>query len=101
MSVVSVVEEMYSVENHVIDSVVITTVQQGPPGPPGQGFLIGNDGTLSITSTNNKIIMGVAKTPSSPTASGQAGEICWDSDYFYVCTETDTWNRFAKDVSWI
>lgn len=35
------------------------------------------------------------KTPASATATGIAGEICWDASYIYICTATDTWKRVA------
>lgn len=34
-------------------------------------------------------------TPSSATAPGEAGRICWDSAYVYVCVATDEWRRAA------
>lgn len=34
-----------------------------------------------------------SKTPASASASGNAGEICWDANYLYVCVATDTWRR--------
>jgi hypothetical protein len=34
-------------------------------------------------------------TPASASADGTTGSICWDSDYVYVCTATDTWKRTA------
>ena len=36
-----------------------------------------------------------AKTPSSSSATGNAGEFCWDSTYLYICTATNTWKRVA------
>ena len=36
-----------------------------------------------------------ARTPASATATGDAGEICWDANYIYVCTATNTWKRAA------
>jgi hypothetical protein len=36
-----------------------------------------------------------AKTPSSATDTGTAGDICWDASYLYVCTATNTWRRVA------
>jgi hypothetical protein len=36
-----------------------------------------------------------ARTPSSATATGNAGDICWDANYVYVCTATNTWKRSA------
>ena len=36
-----------------------------------------------------------ARTPASATATGATGEICWDANYIYVCTATNTWKRTA------
>ena len=40
-----------------------------------------------------------AKTPASAGASGNAGDICWDSSYIYVCVAANTWKR-AAIASW-
>lgn len=34
-------------------------------------------------------------TPASASATGVKGTICFDADYLYVCTATDTWKRIA------
>jgi hypothetical protein len=47
----------------------------------------------------NRIRVGVAKTPSSASDTGTLGEICWDSNYIYVCVATNTWKRTAI-ASW-
>lgn len=39
-----------------------------------------------------------ARTPASATATGNAGDICWDSSYLYVCTATNTWRRIAHST---
>jgi hypothetical protein len=39
------------------------------------------------------------KTPSSATASGTTGELCWDGNYLYVCVASNTWKR-ATLSSW-
>ena len=44
---------------------------------------------------DNRIRIATAKTPSSASDTGTAGEICWDADYIYVCTATNTWKRTA------
>ena len=36
-----------------------------------------------------------SKTPASASATGNTGEICWDSNYLYVCIATNTWKRVA------
>jgi len=33
------------------------------------------------------------RTPSSSGAAGNAGEICWDSSYLYMCVATNNWKR--------
>ena len=43
----------------------------------------------------DRIRVGTAKTPASASATGAAGEICWDANYIYVCTATNTWKRTA------
>jgi hypothetical protein len=44
---------------------------------------------------DNRIRIATAKTPASATDTGVAGEICWDANYVYVCTATNTWKRSA------
>jgi hypothetical protein len=51
----------------------------------------GSAGNLTI---NGDLIIK-SKTPASATDTGTAGEIAWDSSYFYVCTATNTWTRIA------
>jgi hypothetical protein len=36
-----------------------------------------------------------SRTPASSSATGNVGEICWDANYIYVCTATNTWRRVA------
>lgn len=40
-----------------------------------------------------------SRTPASANAAGNAGDICWDSNYIYVCIATNTWRRIAHE-SW-
>ncbi len=37
--------------------------------------------------------------PATASDTGVAGEVAYDSDYFYVCVATDTWKRTAL-VTW-
>lgn len=53
----------------------------------GQLYLY--DGTSDLEIAAN------AGAPASSTATGTAGQVAWDADYFYVCTATDTWKRVA------
>ena len=43
----------------------------------------------------DKVRVRTAKTPSSASDSGNAGDICWDSSYVYVCVAANTWKRTA------
>lgn len=50
-------------------------------------------GMLDVNADKARI--RTAKTPASATAAGNAGEICWDASYLYVCTSTNVWRRTA------
>jgi hypothetical protein len=52
-----------------------------------------SSGVVTVSSDTLKI--ATAKTPASASATGTAGEICWDTSYIYVCTATNTWKRAA------
>ena len=77
----------------------------------------GNAGTLAIDPSTGKVGINTssptcrldvnddhlrvrtAKTPASAGASGNAGDLCWDANYVYVCVATNTWKRAAL-ASW-
>ncbi len=50
-------------------------------------------GVLDVA--DNKLRVRTAQTPASATASGNQGEIAWDANFVYVCTNTNTWRRAA------
>ena len=54
-----------------------------------------DSGGALLQVNGDRIRVATAKTPASATATGTAGEICWDADYIYVCTATNTWKRTA------
>lgn len=70
---------------------------------------IGSSGNISSTAGNIQAVNGSAiagtgsfdtlitatHTPSSASDTGEAGTICWDADYIYICITTDTWKRVA------
>ena len=58
------------------------------------GASVDSGGAL-LQVNGNRIRIATAKTPSSAADTGTAGEICWDADYIYVCTATNTWKRTA------
>lgn len=49
--------------------------------------------TSKLDILGDSIRLRSSKTPPSATAAGNAGEICWDENYVYVCTATNTWKR--------
>jgi hypothetical protein len=56
----------------------------------------GSDSGGALLQVNgDRIRVATAKTPASASDTGTAGEICWDADYIYVCTATNTWKRAA------
>ncbi len=56
-------------------------------------------GVMAATAANQKLTINgllnqsVSKTPASASATGTAGDICWDASYIYVCTAKNTWKR--------
>jgi hypothetical protein len=54
--------------------------------------------TGNLTVTNNVTLSGILQAPQSTktsTSTGTAGQVCWDTNYVYVCTATNTWKRVA------
>ena len=57
---------------------------------------IGTTAPTAKLDVNSDIIrLRTAKTPASAGAAGNAGDICWDASYVYVCVATNTWKRSA------
>lgn len=54
---------------------------------------------LRVQSTGRTVVQSLnvptATTPASATATGTTGDICWDANYIYVATGTNTWKRAA------
>lgn len=53
-------------------------------------------GTSGFSASAWRTALGVSATvsaPASASASGTAGQTAYDSNYFYVCTATNTWKR--------
>jgi hypothetical protein len=55
----------------------------------------GITGNLHVGGTINGLGAVQPGTPASPTAAGTAGEIRWDSNHIYVCTQTGTTGNAA------
>ena len=81
------------------DQVAISTggIQRATVDSSGR-LLVGTSsdaGGALLQVNGDRIRVGTAKTPASATATGTAGEICWDANYIYVCTAANTWKRTA------
>jgi hypothetical protein len=48
-----------------------------------------------IDVTGSTLRLRTSRTPASGTATGNAGEICWDASFLYICTATNVWERVA------
>ena len=63
-------------------------------------FATSSGGNLTVNVTGSRITLSdtiniPTATPASASATGTAGDLCWDSSYFYVCTASNTWKRVA------
>jgi hypothetical protein len=56
--------------------------------------------TATLDVNSNTVRVRTARTPASASATGNAGDICWDANYIYVCTATNTWKR-TLIATWI
>ena len=57
---------------------------------------IGTSSPTTLLDVNaDTVRVRTARTPASASATGATGEICWDANYIYVCTATNTWKRSA------
>jgi hypothetical protein len=80
----------------------------GVSGVSDKRLIIDNTGNVGIGTASptdlldvnsNAIRVRTARTPLSMSDAGAQGEICWDSNYVYVCVATNTWRRAAL-ASW-
>ena len=49
--------------------------------------------TAALDINADTLRLRTARTPASASAAGNAGDICWDADYVYVCVSTNVWKR--------
>lgn len=57
---------------------------------------IGTTTPTAVLDVNSDVFrLRAAKTPATATAAGNAGDVCWDSSYIYVCVAANTWKRSA------
>jgi oxalate decarboxylase/phosphoglucose isomerase-like protein (cupin superfamily) len=71
-----------------------TRLYIGASGNIGIGSFAAEPTAILDIATGNPRIR-TARTPASASAAGNQGEICWDANYIYICTATNTWKRVA------
>lgn len=57
---------------------------------------IDNVFNTDVSVTGNITLTGILSSPLTTKASnapGTAGQVCWDANYIYVCTATNTWKK--------
>lgn len=54
--------------------------------------------TTQLDISGNGMRIRTPQTPASATAPGNVGDICWDANFVYVCTATNTWRRSALNA---
>lgn len=71
---------------NAVSSTSTTTGNLVVPGGIGVGENVTIGGYLRMANSS---------TPASASASGLVGQMAWDSNYFYICTASNTWKRTA------
>ncbi|MBC8448233.1 MAG: hypothetical protein H8D78_10815 [Chloroflexi bacterium] len=61
----------------------------------GMNVGLGATPTAKLDINSDIMRLRTAKTPASAGAAGNAGDICWDADFIYVCIAASTWRRIA------
>ena len=71
-------------------------INGGSEGSTGSRVGINTDAPTEQLDVNaDAIRIRTAQTPASATAAGEAGTVCWDANYVYICVATNTWKRAA------
>ena len=65
----------------------------------GQTLNVGT-GTGEVDINGGSLRIRNSAPPSSNSDTGLAGEIRWDTQYLYICTNTNTWKRVALVGGW-
>lgn len=73
----------------------VTSIYAGAAGSASAGNEQVNVSNGRTEVKSGKFIISAASVPASASASGEAGQIAWDSGYIYVCTAANTWKRVA------
>ena len=77
-----------------------TVVSRGRIGANGNwGLGLTSEPTAMLDVNSDCMRLRTAKTPATASSAGNAGDICFDSNYIYYCVATNTWKRAALS-SW-
>lgn len=66
----------------VVQDTQVSVIEVGIQGPAGPNIMTSN-------------------VPAIPTSTGVKGRIAYDTNYIYICVDTNTWKRIAFDGSWV
>ena len=71
----------------------------------GSGTTTHGLGKIPALTSNGLDINGTTirlqfRTITSPTATGNVGEMCYDANYIYICVATNTWKRIPIPSNW-
>lgn len=64
----------------------------------GASVTINNTLSDNLSVSGNITLTGILQSPlttKTSTSAGTAGQVCYDANYIYVCTATNTWKRVA------
>lgn len=77
----------------------IRVESEGTLGEVGVVFNVAGSASATLNEmfriNRNGINVKTPKTPASATATGTQGDICWDTNYVYICVAANTWKRSA------
>ncbi len=59
-----------------------------------------NTATRSLTASDIGAMLTWVSAPATKTSTGTAGQMAYDTNYYYVCTATNTWKRSAIATNW-
>ena len=62
-------------------------------GAPEDANVIVTTSSSGLQLNQGNLIVSVSNTPANSNASGQAGQMAWDTNYIYVCVAANTWKR--------
>jgi hypothetical protein len=67
-----------------------------------KNYFAGNVGIGTTAPTTPLDVSGSTlrlRTARTPSATGAVGEVCWDANYVWICTATNTWRRVTHSPS--